>query len=779
MGMRAIEVMEESKKVRDMIYGDGHTCNSIKDCCYDNYISDNKCNNDVLDSVLAKSGIKLVIAPTGGGKSTALLDRAEELVTRDKDYRVVFGLPAKMLALQMGNRDSVYSMTGGDLFDKTSPIVATTYEKMFEVETHIRLEEIPAHLNGTDTKKNVLVLDESHLLTTQHMFRQAAIKSIIGCIEQNYFHSVVLVTATPSPMSLFRCDEIVEFQRKKPLPSMDKLEIIAVDDVCGYIKSIDYDREFPFIRLNNIDEIDNLTAQMPQIFARLTKDDKNTKVYQDIVNDGKIDGTGISGVLSTCVVEAGVNITDYPDNIVPTAVFPDNNISADSIEQFLNRFRRTDSRHVKCARVVIKKPRQKEIKVSLLSYSSDVVLCEFQDIHMEMGSLTINDTGLMDSFGNGKYRLRFEIGNSIFYRYITVASSGVTDKHRYIRNSAAHMEFDGMGFRPLIEILGGNLKNTEELESIHKELQEIYEHRRQKLNISGDELDREKRRNDDSIRQLINGYIREAGELGDCLSYNGREVVTDKRICYEISYHQFNRQYYHNHDILAKELEKRLCIGAELIEQDTAGCKRAVHNEEDIWEDIEDLRQYIAANGDTTFWESILGYNDFLFCYSKRKEVYEIREQEHIVEQLRMLEKAGIKGSTALKVITSSRSIRKIKEYADCFHIIVYNRFLEQCGDRDISGLPSYRGKRKQSMRQTAIYYCLREKGQGSYAVTKNLAKEIIEFYKKAYPQDTTAPNVRAVTLLLKKMYKSKGCDIRSILRTEENEVLKLVKADY
>lgn len=65
MGMRAIEVMEESKKVRDMIYGDGHTCNSIKDCCYDNYISDNKCNNDVLDSVLAESGIKLVIAPTG------------------------------------------------------------------------------------------------------------------------------------------------------------------------------------------------------------------------------------------------------------------------------------------------------------------------------------------------------------------------------------------------------------------------------------------------------------------------------------------------------------------------------------------------------------------------------------------------------------------------------------------------------------------------------------------------------------------------------------------
>ena len=756
-----------------------YVCNSIKDCYFDEYVSDNKSNNDVLDSVLADRGIKLIIAPTGGGKSTALLDRAEELVAKDKDYRIVFCLPAKMLTLQMGNRDSVYSMTGGDMFDETSPLIATTYEKMFAVKSHIELKETPVHLNRTGMKKNVLVLDESHLLTTQHMFRQTAIKSIISCIEKNYFHSVVLVTATPAPMSLFRCDEIVEFLRKKPLPSMDKLEIIAVDDVGEYIKNIDYGSEFPFIRLNKIDEIDNLIAQMPQTLARLTKDDKGTKAYQDIVNDGKIDSTGISGILSTCVVEAGVNITDYPDNIIPTAVFMDNNISVDSIEQFLNRFRRTSNKHVKCARVIVKKPKQKEIKVSLLSCNNDMLLCEFQDIHMEMGNLTINDTGLMDSVEDGKYKLKFEMGSSIFYRYITIASSGVTDKHKYIRNSTVPIVFDGMGFRSFIKIFGENFKNAEELESINKELQDIYEQRRQELNLSDDELDREKVRNDVTIGQLIRGYIREDGELGDCLSYDDREVVIDKRICYEIAYHQFNRQYYHNHDILAKELEKRLCIKAEFMEQDTAKGKRTVHNEDDIWENLEDLRQYIVVNGDDIFWRSLMGYNDYFYCYSKKKEVFEIREQEHIIEQLKILEKVGITGTTALKVITSSKSIKKIKEYTDSFHIIVYNRFLKQCSGMDISELPSYKGKKKLSMRQTAIYYCLKEKGQVSYSVTKNLAEEIIAFYKKAYPKDTKAPTVGAINKMVRKMYKSKGKDIRNILRTEENEILKLVTSDY
>lgn len=131
-----------------------------------------------------------------------------------------------------------------------------------------------------------------------------------------------------------------------------------MDDPIEYIKGLDYSKEFPFIRLNNIKEIDNLIAQMPQTMARLTKDDRQTKTYLDIVEHGKIDAAGIDGILATSIIEAGVSITDFPPNIVPIAVFPDNNISTDDIEQFLNRIRTKGNRHVKCARVVVRKPKQ-------------------------------------------------------------------------------------------------------------------------------------------------------------------------------------------------------------------------------------------------------------------------------------------------------------------------------------------------------------------------------------------------------------------------------------
>jgi len=79
------------------------------------------------------------------------------------------------------------------------------------------------------------------------------------------------------------------------------------------------------------------------------------------------------------------------------------------------------NRHVKCARVIVKKPMQKEVKISLSAYSDDKTLCEFQDIHMEMGNLAINDTKLMDTAVDGNYRLKFEIGENVFYRYIIVS----------------------------------------------------------------------------------------------------------------------------------------------------------------------------------------------------------------------------------------------------------------------------------------------------------------------------------------------------------------------
>ena len=76
MGKRADRLMQEANRVRKLFYGSEYPC-KITECHYVDYISDNEDNDAVLDSVLLDKGIKLVIAPTGSGKSTALISRAK------------------------------------------------------------------------------------------------------------------------------------------------------------------------------------------------------------------------------------------------------------------------------------------------------------------------------------------------------------------------------------------------------------------------------------------------------------------------------------------------------------------------------------------------------------------------------------------------------------------------------------------------------------------------------------------------------------------------------
>ncbi|MCM1235821.1 MAG: DEAD/DEAH box helicase, partial [Ruminococcus flavefaciens] len=759
-------------------YGSEYPCN-VRDCQYSEYISDNKSNDAVLDSALAERGIKLVIAPPGSGKSTAILTRANELVTKNKDYRVIFDLPTRALTLQMGNNRAVKvkTMMGGDSFDEKEHLIATTYEKMYEVENHI----ISQKIQGT-TEKNVLVLDESHLLTTQHTFRQDAIKTLIRCIEENNFHSIVLVTATPEPLSLFHCDEVLDFHSSNRKSSIDRLEIIEVDDPVEYVKGLDYSKEFPFIRLNNTKEIDKLIAQMPQTMARVTKDDRETKAYKDIVEHGRIDNAGINGILATSVVEAGVSITDYPENIVPIAVFSDNNISTDDIEQFLNRIRVKGNRRLNCARVIVKKPKPREIKASLLPYEgSEECICEFQDVSIKNGDLTINDTDLLDAVGEGRYKVQFDIGNNVFLKYITVASNGTTSEKVYSKNDKVPLVFKGIGFRKFFDILQYNYGQQEKASDSLKILKQILEKEIQGLNLSDDELEKKKLENELLIKCIANGFIKETGEIGKFLSFSDGGISIDKRICFEKSYAQYMRQYYHNHDLLAEEMKFRLGTDVVLMEQDTAKGKKAPLNKEDIWDGIEDLRQEIENIKDDKFWSYLMGKNEaYFYIYSKKKTVSKVREQEHIMELLKGLEKEGIQGKTALRIIYSSRNQRKINEYIKCFHLISYNKLLERCASVDIEDILKSIGRAKEIELQVVIYNYLEQKGVQSPKITPQLEGDILEYYKQSFPNIVKFPTKKKVGNKITQMYKSRGKGrIDKELRTSEDDIFNLVTPDY
>lgn len=779
---KADKVAKEQAEIRDILYGDGYHCEKITKCKYDNYILDNKDNIQVIDEVLNSRGIKLVIADTGSGKSHSFIERAKEMLQHKKDARVIMALPTRTLTLQVGNKPDVARMMGGDKFDESNRLIASTYEKLFEVD-----DFISAQKGSVKSGEVCLILDECHLLTTQQSFRKEGIKNLISYIEKNDFDNVILVTATPEPMSLFRYEEIIQFTSTDKKAAMDKVEVVLVDDVAEYIKGLDYTKEFPFIRWNDTDRINELIKVMPKPMARITKDDKETKAYKDIVEHSKIDANGIAGVLCTNVIEAGVNITDYPKNIVPIAAFDSNKISTVDIIQFLNRFRRTPQSHVQTARVVIQRCKERELKASLLTMDGEVLL-DFEDLELKLGNFYINDIYKMNTVVDGQYKVRLEIGGSTAYRTIKIASYGCTDTVNasvYVKEDPIPLMFHNVSFRPLIDIFKGNLSRIniyrERIQILEDAFASIREQKKQQEHLSDIEMDMLSTQDGILKEKLIKGVIDEMGELSSCISYENDMLQTDNRLVYMVSFNQYQRQYYYNHELLRKELEEALGTTVVIVSENTAKSKHKRCNEDDLWEDIEDIRQDIINRCCDDYWQDIMGKKSLTLPQSKtyRESVYSVRGQEHIMELLKELERAGIDGRMALQIITNCMSKKTFNQYKKINKIVVQNSVLSKFKGCNIEEIPLI-SKDVKDRTQVCVFCYLEEQGQKTYTVTRELAQEIVDVFKKTFPMSKKVPTVKAIMKLMREMYQTKGADkIRAELRVSDDNVFKLVESDY
>ena len=777
MGTKAEKLRELMKEVRPLIHNDNVVCNKIIDCTYQQYILSDKDNVKVIDEALNTDGIKVIIAPTGSGKSYSLLSRAKELVKTNKDCKVVLALPSRALTMQVGKQKGVCAMMAGDNVNPNESIICTTYEKMFSVEEYIVNERYQNR-----KQRIVLMLDEAHLLETQHLFRSDSIKGMIKCIEKKLFDNVLLITATPEPLSLFRCDTIIEFREENKLPSIGKIEILEVDSVSEYMKGLDYDKEFPFVRLNSKKKIEELIKEISHHnIAKVTSSDKNGMIYQDIINHSKIDGSQVDGILSTSVIEAGVNITNYDENrVVPMVVFEDSKtISCDDIEQFLNRIRRVGNKYVKVARVVLKKVKDKDVKVSLIS-NDGASLCEFQDVEIKREDLFINDVSLMDNIPDGKYKLKIEIGTKVHYRNFIVSSEGPTDMTRYSKEDSMPLMFYGIVFRTFTRILKANCISVERIQNQLQALVDAMKVQREKRqsfeNLTDYEVEILEIDDEKLIERMTKGAIDTLGSLKDCLFYVNGEVQVDKRILHMISYHQYQAQYYTNREILREELDKRMGVPVELVEE-TTGTETGTYNVNDIWENLEDLRTSIICTDE--YCADILGKGKGLYLKSamSRSSIYNFRCQELLMELLVSLDKAGVQGGMALRILTSCKTKAKVTRYKNLYHILVYNAILDKFNGGDIEEIVAYT---KDEKFQKAIYCYLQQRGQTSYTVNEALAKEIIGYYKSVYPLGVKVPKARAVVMKLNHMYKKKDkSSIKNEIRTNVDDIFKIVKSDY
>lgn len=768
MGNRAKSLQENLFPVRDILYGDNAGINEVEDFFYDNYIIDQPQNQKVIIDIMTKGGRTAMIAPTGGGKTYALMETAKKIVAKDNNRVVAFAFPTRMQSIQSKENYGAEKLISGDFMTQDKRIVGCTYEKMFEIKEYI---ERIKYKNPNE--KVTLILDESHLCISQNHFRKESIGLIIKCIEDSYFDSVVLVTATPMPLALFHFDRIIEFQSSNPVKNIGEIEIVEVDGFQEYVKGLDYKKEFPFIRWNDKDIIKELIKTMRPVIGRISADDKEEQLYKDIIEKEEIDGSEWDGIFATSVLDAGTNIKRYPANITPMAVFDKRFLSVDDIEQFFNRTRN----HVDCARVVIRKQKQGAI-VELLSMDKKV-LCTFDNVILSDNQLTVQDTDKMNSIPDGRYIMKISINGKIQNRKFQVSSVGPTDYCRYSKEDPIPILFYNVGFLSLVQILKSNKREVEEHQRTLQLLLDRMYQIRQGLTLQQEIIHQEQLDNELIEKMTLTG-IEEKGELSVCMSYDNikHKIILDARLLFMVSYSQYESQYLYYPELLKAELEKRMNTKVCIKEVVTQKGTKIIRDKDNIWKDIEDLRIWLSKKISDKMYDKIMGKCSIGRWDIDRTNIFELNEQIHLMEYLNKLKRYGITHTLALKILVASQSEKTINKYKSKYTMIIFNQMLKQCAEKDAKDVTMYNKQLKDKL-QAAVFCWLQKKQQRTFTVTNNLIDEIIEYYKSQFSTMNTKPTHGKTKNMLNDMYKPHGKARRGELRTDENDIFDLVEADY
>lgn len=777
MGMRADWIRKMSPSIRKLFYNDGYYCKDVETRKYDRYIADNPDNVDALEKAMANKGITLVVAATGSGKTKTLADVAKKVVNQDKDCKVYIALPTVDTTRQTGHIPDVRAMVGGDMFYTSKKITATTYEKLDKVHDYIRKQKA----QGIN-ERYVLICDESHYLVTQHKFREYAMKEIISGIENNFYDSVIFVTATPMSLPLFRFTKCIEFESDTYKPVMDRIEIEFVDDVVEYVKNIDLDKCFPFVRLNDKDIIADLVKNHLPSYAALTSEVKSSDLYHSIVEEETIQSLQYRGILTTSVSEVGLNVTSYPSNLQMIAAFPDWNMSVDSIEQFFNRARRTDTSHIECVKVILPKP--KADMAYLLDRAGNRI-CEFHDVVVENGIVFVKDTDQMDSIPYGDYKVALKMygGTRNKTMYIQPCGDG---EGIYCKDSEP-VFFYVEKFKPQLDILKSNLRRAirvaDTLQPIVDACVKARNERQVKEKLTDDEMEGLVLDDDRLIEIMTLAGIEAQKELKDCLKYENGRITIDYRILYMVSYNQYQKQYLYNSDKLKEELEARMKVRVDFVETATGKGKKE-YDSNNLWEGLEYVRQEVVC--DEHYYNAIVNWENNKYTLDGTRHsnnVSAIRGTGYMKELMKDLEKLHLSKENILRVLVNSKSKGRVTKYKNAYILITSNRMLEKFDGMNTKDIPLYNMGLKDTL-QVAVYCYLKQKGCGCYNVTDALLKEIFEFYKKVYPKQAGPLNERtakrSIQKLIKRMYKPKGSGaIRNQLRTEEKDIFVMVESDY
>lgn len=318
------------------------------------YISESEESLTPLIDLLNTEGTHLVVAPTGAGKTNAIIEVCKELGKRNNKVLYVMACPNKVQNLQNANKYKIKSIVAGTTKEdlKGVSVVSMVYDKADMVLEYVKENNLNL----------VLIIDEAHQLVDSSMYRKKALQSLGNL--KSYADTTILLTATPRKIEkLFKYDKKVKFVTKGNTNNFENHTLISIssNDSITHIAN----------RLNNMLESDlkgnkalvfiNDMERAKELKKALELQNKRVAIvcsdnsYEKISNDDEVNSYQVKTILqnneklsdnfniflATKVIEAGTNILN-DDVTVINIIDKKSHLDFDSITQSFARTRKNN-----------------------------------------------------------------------------------------------------------------------------------------------------------------------------------------------------------------------------------------------------------------------------------------------------------------------------------------------------------------------------------------------------------------------------------------------------
>jgi energy-coupling factor transporter ATP-binding protein EcfA2 len=262
-----------------------------------NYLTEQQ---ELIKSKLAENRILFIDAPTGSGKTTLV-----KALAKDLKLKTDIIMPTTALVEQQADIAHITGRKALTADMVKADILACCYNSINKIQ---------------DRQSKLLVVDEAHSLVSDYGYKSSTIQDIQRHLDSYEYiiylsGSMLPLEGKYSPDNLLSFEKVNRFKYQYQLVKLDE----KVSNKVYFINSIEVGKLNVFYK-NDKNELDKLYKYLTDVkgykVAYISSDLKDKVEYKGIVKDSSLNGYDV--LLTTCVIQAGVNINQCDRDVVIT-----------------------------------------------------------------------------------------------------------------------------------------------------------------------------------------------------------------------------------------------------------------------------------------------------------------------------------------------------------------------------------------------------------------------------------------------------------------------------